>query len=169
MGEVLESFETSSGDEVYRMKDASGQIRWRSAQTGRLLSNDQIEAVKQNAQRQATKQQNPDIDVSYTVEPTTDEDRQNAVEIRYPEINNTSGLDPRTISSGDSKTNRIKAWMENDALVREIENDPLLQNQRERDRALEARARQLVDDLEGVSNEREAVEVIQKYGYDNVS
>ena len=52
--------------------------------------------------------------------------------------------------------------MGNDELQRQIENDPLLRTNKERDKAIESRAREIVADLEGADSD-EAIEILRKY------
>jgi hypothetical protein len=165
MAEVVESFETPGGQEVRRIRTGENQFRWQRSvgQNRKFISDSQAQQIKENASRNAQRRNDPSLNVQYRVTPTDETDRTNAVEIKYPEIRNTEGLNPNNIVGGENKNNRIKGWMKNDSLQRQVENDQLLRTNAERERATEARAREVVEAIDNANNTRQVKQILRRY------
>lgn len=91
--------------------------------------------------------------------------RRNRIENKYGKWDDTEALRDDVILGGASnERNRwIQSWMGNETVERKIENDPLLETQGEKNRAREAYARDIVSQLEQVSSEGEAKDVLRQY------
>lgn len=102
----------------------------------------------------------------YGIGLTADELRQRRIENKYQQWDDTTGIDTSVIPGGPSgrKQRNIQGWMDNNEVQTEVRNDPLLQSQRERRKAEEALAREIVERLSDVNTRDEAIEVLRDYG-----
>lgn len=162
MAEVVESFETPDGTVLKKTRDKRGEERWRT-KSGQFRSQEQVEAIKQNTARRAYEQNDPNLNITYRVAPTNEEDRRNAIRQEYGYYNRTKGINPNKPDEGSSFDNRVRGWMGNQTLRKQVENDPVLRTKKERQRALEAKARQVANDLKNASSEKEAIDILRKY------
>ena len=162
MSEVVESFKTPSGTVIRRTRDSNGQERWRT-ENGEFRSDAQVDAIKQNSAKRSVTENDPSLNIDYVVTPTDEQDRRNAVEIEYPYITQNRGIDPNKPQPGKSFDNRVRGWMGNQTLRKQVQNDPLLRTRKERDEALEAKARQVANDLKNANSEKDAIEILRKY------
>jgi hypothetical protein len=166
--ELLAAYQTPQGDEIRKFRNPDGQIVYRRGSTsssnkggGTFVS----PSVGKQIEQRAARDTEDDRQVQFTVSPRTETDRQNVIEERFPEWNNTENLDPNRIPGNDDETTRLtRGWMKNETLQQQIEKDPILKNSKEKERAKEARARQIAKDLQNVRNEREAYQVLRSYG-----
>jgi hypothetical protein len=96
--------------------------------------------------------------------------RQNRIENKYTKINETENLERRTLEGGDSKEQvrkrRIKAFMNNDVIRKEVDNDPLIETNKEKKRAIESYSKQLIEELENAGNRTQERRVLREYGFD---
>jgi hypothetical protein len=96
--------------------------------------------------------------------------RQNRIENKYTKTNEFEGLERRTLEGGDSaeqvRKRRIKAFMNNDTIRKEIDNDPLIETQQEKKMAIESYSKQLVEELEGANSRSEEERILREYGFD---
>ena len=96
--------------------------------------------------------------------------RKRRIENKYTEMSNYEGLERRTLQGGNSKQQvrqrRIKAFMNNDTIRKEVKNDPLVEEGEEQKMAIESLAKQLVSELEEANNRREERAILRDYGFD---
>lgn len=96
--------------------------------------------------------------------------RQSRLKNKYTEWENFDGLERRRLEGGDSKAilrqRRIKAFMNNETLRREVKNDPLIESRDEQRIAIESYAKQLVDELTNARTEKEEKRILREYGFD---
>lgn len=161
--ELLASYQLPDGEKVRKFRDSSGGVSYRRS-NGTYLSNKVGEGIEEGANRNV----GDDRQVKFVVTPTTENDRNAAIDKRYPKINETKGLDPKTIRGNEPQIDRnTKGWMENETIKQDIRNDPLLKTRSDRRKALEARARQVVEDLKNAGSEEEAIEILKQYGIES--
>lgn len=159
--ELIEVVQLPNGEEMRKFRADDGNVSYRRSD-GTYLSPEVGEALERNASR--TSDDYAGVQAEFKVEPRTENDRQQLVETRYPEIDEVRGLHPDKPKRANNKYEQnVIAWMNNDTLVNQVENDPLAQSPQERDELLEARARQITDDIRSVDNEREAMQVLRSY------
>lgn len=168
MSELIEVVQLPDGEQMKKIRNKNGGFSYRRGSNGQFLSPKVGKALEQNADRQVGRDNNlSDNQAQFSVKPRSENDRETLVNQRYPNIDETTGLNPKRIDSGNQKEQNIKAWMDNTTIKKQVKNDPLLNTQQERDRAREARARQITNDLQGVENEREAIKILRDYGVDS--
>lgn len=96
--------------------------------------------------------------------------RKNRVENKYTKLDETENLERRTLEGGDSKEQvrkrRIKAFMNNDVIRKEVKNDPLIETSTEQKLAIESYSRQLVEELENARNRSQERRILREYGFD---
>lgn len=167
MSEIVESFKTPGGQELQKIqyKDANDntQTRWRTKSNNEFRTEAQVDQIKQNAAKRSVETNNPQNNIDYVVEPTDETDRRNALKIEYPYYDSTDGIDPNRPDPNGSFDNRVRGWMGNETLRKQVKQDPLIRTQKEADKALEAKARQVANDLQSVKSEREAMEILKRY------
>jgi len=168
--ELLASYQLPSGDVVRKIETASGDIQYRRGRTtksgkqgGSIISNQ----VGDNIAERAASDVGSDRQVQFIVSPKSKGDRERAIVERYPELERVSNLNPGRIESGQSrKVSAIKHFMQRPEIKKQISKDPLLSSNRERQRAREARARQIVKELENASNEQQRIQILRRFGID---
>jgi hypothetical protein len=171
---VITSFQLNNGDVIRKTEDSDGQIRYRRASVqsgkgGQFISNQQGETLERLAaggSGTSKKQQTKGQQITFVVKPQNETERQETIEKAFPRWNQTTNLDPDVIPANSPQMiNSIRAWMENDTVEQQIENNPLLKTEAERDRAKEARAREIVADLQNARTEQEAkFTILKSYG-----
>ena len=161
--ELISSYQLPNGERIQKFRASDGEISYRRSD-GTFVSPSVGKGIEESAERDI----GDDRQVTFVVEPQTQQDRQESVEKRYPRLNNTTNINADRIDPSDPKFVQVtKGWMRNDTLRRQIENDPLLKTDAERRKALEARARQIAHDLRGVENNKEAIQILRKYGVES--
>lgn len=155
-GKVVRKFESPNGDVTYRYASGQGNV------SGQFISPQVGDSLQERAAENTGESRN----VNFIVRPQTKGEKQEAIEKRYPKFNNTKGLDAGRIKGNESKLDRnTKGWMKNETIQMQVENDALIDS-RDKERAIEARARQIAEDMNNVRSEREAIQVLKAYGFD---
>lgn len=161
--ELIETIQLPDGGQMRKFRAKDGQVSYRRGD-GTFLSPDVGKALEKNANRQVGNEDAPKQQATFNVKPRSEEDRKALVESRYPEIDNVSNLNPERPKTANDKMEQVTmSWMDNETLRRQIRQDPLLDSDVERSEALEARARELVEDIQNVKNEEEAMQVLRSY------
>ncbi|WP_292484750.1 hypothetical protein [Methanohalobium sp.] len=165
--ELLTEFETSSGDVIRKFEDPQGNITYRRgsktqrAGKGTFISQQQGENLEDLAQSNEGNAQN----INYTITPRSESDRNNAIRERYEKWVDYEGLNPNQIPEGENEeTTRIKGWMQNSEVQRQVRNDELLKSQTERQRATEAKARKIVEDLKQARSDKDVMDILRHHG-----
>lgn len=161
--ELIEAIQLPNGEQMRKFRATDGQVSYRRSD-GTFLSPEVGKALERNANRQLEAEGTDREQATFTVEPKSENDRQELVNARYPEIDNVSGLNPeRPKSAGSKLEENVMAWMSNDTLKQQVRQDPLVNNDKQRTELLEARARQITNDLRSVDSEKEAMQVLRSY------
>ena len=89
---------------------------------------------------------------------------------KYTEWEDFDGLERRTLPGGDTKEilkeRRIKAFMNNETVRKEVENDPLIESSDEKRIAIESLSKQLVNELTQANSRSEERAILRDYGFD---
>lgn len=96
--------------------------------------------------------------------------RERRVQNKYSKWNEFEGLERRRLPGGDSQElvdqRRIKAFMNNEVIRREVENDPLIESSEEKRIAIESLSKQLLEELDEASNRTQERAILREYGFD---
>lgn len=96
--------------------------------------------------------------------------RNRRIRNKYTEWNNFEGYERRSLPGGDSKSaireRRVKAFMNNEVIQKEVDNDPLIESSEERRIALESISKQLIKELETANTRSEEKSILREYGFD---
>lgn len=161
--ELIEVIQLPSGEQMRKFRATDDNITYRRSD-GTFLSPSVGEALEANANRQVDAKGTEREQARFSVEPKSEADRKELVETRYPQVDGVKGLNPERPKSASSQYEQnVMAWMQNSTVRNQIRQDPLVNNEQERTELLEARSRQLVDDLQSVKNEKEAMQVLRSY------
>jgi len=152
MAKVVDTLKPASGEGLenieYTDQYGNTQTRWKTKRNGAFRTETQVEQL-----REQTRQRN---DV-----------RKQALRNEYPGLDGTSGLDPNRLPAGDKRNNIIKAFMDNPTIKTSVANNPLIEGQEEFEKAVEARARQVLKEFEQADTEGQRQRVIRKYDLDS--
>lgn len=170
---LITSFQLNNGDVVRKTEDSDGQVRYRRASVesgkgGQFISNQQGETLEKLAaggSGTSKKQQTKGQQITFVVKPENERERQETIEKAFPRWNQTTDLDPDVIPANSPQMiNSIRAWMQNETVEQQVEDNPLLKTKAEKERAKEARAREIVGELQSVRSEQEAIQVLKSFG-----
>jgi hypothetical protein len=165
MARILEEVELPSGQRFQRIETDSG-TRWQRPQNRQFVSEGDVRRAIEQNNRGAINNKDPENKAKWTIPPQDNRDFEvEAIKQTYPEYDNVKGLNPSVINEGEGKDAYVKSWMRNESLRNQVRNDPLVRNlpQGVRQRVIEAHARELVEQLDGVS-ERQRIAIIRRYG-----
>ncbi|AAQ13782.1 hypothetical protein HdyHp2_075 [Haloarcula virus Hardyhisp2] len=148
MAKTTDTFKTAGGQDLEKIEytDQYGntQERWRTSSSNEFRTQEQVEQIKEN-----TRQRN--------------EARKQAIEQTFPEYNNVEGLDPNVRRSGENRENVVKSFMDNADVRTSVANNPLLEGSEEYDKALEARAREILNEFESADSQAEKEQIKRRY------
>ncbi len=146
----------------------TGNVTYR--RNGQFISPDVAEGLKQTTELGGAIEVDEELTQSelneYGAGITAEELRERRIENKYTQWDDVTGIDTRRIPGGESgrKQRWIQGWMDNNEVRQQVRNDPLLESKQEQRRAEEALAREIVNRLEGVRSQNEAIEVLRDYG-----
>jgi hypothetical protein len=165
--ELIETMELANGDTVRKWRFSDGSIQYRrggdteSGRTGGTpITKKQGEMLEKNAM------QSPNSGVQFDVQPTKQGDRENVLRQKYEGYGQDyKRLDPSKYSGNEPEEDRLtKIWKGNEQVKQKIKNDPFLRTNKERDKAREAYARKIANELMKANSEDDAVEILRQYG-----
>ena len=163
--ELIETIDLANGDKVRKWRFSDGTIQYRrggNTESGRTggtpITNNQGEQLEKRALESKS--------VTFDVQPTKESDREKVLKQKYEGYGeNYQRLNPSKYKSSEADEKRLtKIWKSNEQVKSKIKNDPFLRTSKERDKAREAYARQIANELMQASNEGEAVEILRQYG-----
>lgn len=171
MSQLIAQFQLANGTKINKYESDSGTISYRygskpqkgNAQKGSFISPDVGRSLEQNV-AESDSDLSDKSQAQFVVQPKTDEGLERARENAYPGYDNFTGINPNKVRGGQETMNMIRGWMRNETLNKQVKQDPLLKTKQQQKKALEARAKQVVNDLQDVKNERQAIEVLKEYG-----
>ena len=167
MAKTIAEIQTQSGSTIRMIESSSGQIQYQSFDNarqgeGQFISKDQGRALFEAANQSEQK------NVSYSLQRTSNQDRERALSERYPEWENTKGYSrsqARKHSTDDEEIERLtKIWVDNETIRKMVKNDPLVDS-RNRRRAQEAYAREMSKEIMEAENEKEVKQILRSYGF----
>lgn len=165
--ELIWTVQLPDGEKVKKTKAPDGSISYRRS-NGTFVSPKVGNQIEQRASRSDQTSEDTgrsEKQTRFVTKPRTEDNRESAIQTRYPEWDNYSNLDTDYIpGDGEDIVNTMRGWKDNQEVKRIVRNDPLLSGRKERDRAKEALARQITLALQEVSSEKEAMQVLRSYG-----
>jgi len=144
MPEQIDEFTTAGGQKLVKEQYDNGAEVWRSPTTGQFRSQENVEQIREN-----TRQRN--------------EARKQAIQQAFPELNNITGINPNKPRAGEKRNNIIRSFMDNQDFRTSVGNNPLLEGNKEREQALEARAREVLKAFEQADTQAEKEQIKRQY------
>lgn len=175
MSELLNAIQLPNGDQVKKIRRPDNSVAYHYSgnngdkyEPGEFMRKDVGEALERNA-NSVTNRQNEiqPRQAQFSVTPKDETERETMLMQRYPKMEETEGLHPQKNIGSSKWEDNIRAWMDNNSVDKQVENDPLLRNKKEKRRAKEARARQIAEDLRNAENEGEAKRILRDYGVES--
>lgn len=171
MSQLIAQFQLANGTKVNKYESDDGTISYRygsepekgNAQKGSFISSNVGRSLEQNV-AESDSDPSDKSQAQFVVQPKTEKGLDRARENAYPGFEDFAGINPNKVQGGQETMNMIRGWMRNETLNQQIKQDPLLKTRQQEKKALEARAKQVVNDLQDVKNERQAIEVLKEYG-----